>query len=353
MNLADNVTVSPDAGVAETHPQALGREHENGRPARRGLLMAVMALIGSAWATRRAGASTGDPLICGQVNQAESLTKLVLKTKGEPTHTNVFWAQATDKDSNGLRGDGSGAGAGVFGNCVDTGPGVFGISSGGPGIHGESPGPGGNGVEGIGTVTGVSGTSDKGFGVWATSSTGSAILGHAKGLSGSKAIAVDGRTDFSTQTAGYFLGKVYVQGSFLVTGAKSAAVPFPDGGLRQLYAVESPESWFEDFGEGKLVAGKAEVALDPGFASVVRGDYHVFLTPLGDSNGLFVARRDAKGFEVREQKGGGSTLAFSYRVVARRKDIEGARFAKVAPPAVQRLPANPAQRMKISDRLGG
>ena len=35
------------------------------------------------------------------------------------------------------------------------------------------------------------------------------------------------------------------------------------------------------------------------------------------------------GFEVREQKGGTSSLSFSYRVVAKRKDIPGPRMERV------------------------
>ena len=63
----------------------------------------------------------------------------------------------------------------------------------------------------------------------------------------------------------------------VVGGAKSAAVPHPDGTHRRLYCVESPESWFEDFGKGQLDCGEADVAIDPTFAAVVDlDDYHVF-----------------------------------------------------------------------------
>ena len=118
-------------------------------------------------------------------------------------------------------------------------------------------------------------------------------------------------------------------------GAKSAAVHDAGGALRRVYSMESPESWFEDFGEAELVKGKAEVKLASDFAAVVQPRvYHVFLTPMGDSNGLYVSRRNATGFTIREQNGGTSTLRFSYRVVAKRKDIEGKRLAKVTLPPI-------------------
>jgi len=95
--------------------------------------------------------------------------------------------------------------------------------------------------------------------------------------------------------------------------------------------MESPEHWFEDFGAAKLKRGRAVVTLDANFAKVIkRGDYHVFLTPKGDCRGLCVRRQGGASFEVRELMGGTSSVAFSYRIVGRRKDIRGhQRFAKI------------------------
>ncbi len=91
-------------------------------------------------------------------------------------------------------------------------------------------------------------------------------------------------------------------------------------GERQVYTMESPESWLEDFGSGALEKGVAQVTIDSLFASTVdlEGEYHVFLTPLGDSNGLYVTNKTATGFEVRESDGGTSNIAFDYRIVAHR-----------------------------------
>src|SRR5207245_627461 len=114
-----------------------------------------------------------------------------------------------------------------------------------------------------------------------------------------------------------------------------------DGTHRLLYCVESPESQFEDFGEVKLVKGKADVRLDRDFIAVAdTRHYHVFLTPYGDSAGLYVTARRRTGFQVREQGGGKSTLAFSYRVVAKRKGAAAKRFAKVKAPANPKLPVD-------------
>jgi hypothetical protein len=104
-----------------------------------------------------------------------------------------------------------------------------------------------------------------------------------------------------------------------------------DGGARKvaLYAVEAPENWFEDFGSGQLSNGTATVSLEPTFRQTVNTDtdYHVFLTPSGDSHGLYVAQKTPTSFEVREQGGGTSSIAFDYRIVARRKGYEQIRLA--------------------------
>jgi hypothetical protein len=78
---------------------------------------------------------------------------------------------------------------------------------------------------------------------------------------------------------------VLINGSLTqMNGSKSAAVRHTDGTLRRLYCVESPESWFEDFGHGQLNNGSASVQIEPGFAGVVKTDaYHVFVMPEGET----------------------------------------------------------------------
>src|SRR5262249_19627346 len=115
--------------------------------------------------------------------------------------------------------------------------------------------------------------------------------------------------------------------------AKSAAVRIGKGRYQRLYSLESPESCFEDFGEGKLRRGKTKVHISADFAALVRTNrYHVFVTPHGDCGGLFVASRTRTGFEVRELNGGTSNVSFSYRIVAKRKDIVGKRLEELKVP---------------------
>lgn len=120
-------------------------------------------------------------------------------------------------------------------------------------------------------------------------------------------------------------------GDLVCTGSKSAAVPVDGNRMVRLYAVEAADNWFEDAGSGQLSNGAASIALDGTFAQTVNGnlDYHVFLTPNGDCDGLYVANKTARGFEVRELHGGHSSIAFDYRVMARRKGFEKVRMQDV------------------------
>jgi hypothetical protein len=219
----------------------------------------------------------------------------------------------------------------------EEGVGVFGQSKAGTGVHGE----GSFGVVGSATAEwgyGVLGSASGYHGIGVRGNSGAEGIGvYASGVGeGSMGVyAVGGKGG----VAGFFQGGVLVDGPFTVTGTKAAAVPHPDGSYRQLYALESPECWFEDFGRAELEGGKARVELQPDFAAVIDSKaMHIFLSPEGNCNGLYVSSQSGKGFSVRELQGGASSLSFSYRIVAKRKDTRGQRMEKVS------MPERPATR---------
>jgi hypothetical protein len=118
-----------------------------------------------------------------------------------------------------------------------------------------------------------------------------------------------------------------VTGNLFCTGTLGAAVK---QGIKRvgLYTMQSSESWIEDFGSGALAGGVATIRLEPHFARTVSGqaDYHVFLTPAGECEGLYITNRTATSFQVRELKNGTSSVAFDYRIVAHRKGFETSRL---------------------------
>jgi hypothetical protein len=105
------------------------------------------------------------------------------------------------------------------------------------------------------------------------------------------------------------------------------------GRQHEVYSVSSPELWLEDFGTGTLTEGVGHVRLDPLFADAagLKTGYHVFVTPLGDCQGLYVTAKTAIGFEVRELNGGDASIGFDYRIVAHRAGYEELRMAAVEP----------------------
>jgi hypothetical protein len=312
--------------------------------------------------------ATGTAVVLGKKDQVSNHEMSITRQDaGKKSHTNVLWLYVSDKDSNGLRADALGTGAGVVAYCSSTGEGIRAFSDHGTAVYGEALRGGVAGVLGVGTPdeNGEGGVATVGVmgsgtyaGVWGFSDYGSGVEGTASGgatgvngysQKGAGVIGDSGKGGH----AGAFFGQVLITGDLDVQGAKGAAVPFPDKTLRRLYSMESPESWFEDFGEARLVNGKAEVRIDARFAAVVRGPYHVFITPYGNSNGLYVSRRTRTSFGVREQQQGKSTLVFSYRIVARRRDIPGPRFVKVtAPPRpkTRRPPALPTNNRGFAPR---
>jgi hypothetical protein len=81
--------------------------------------------------------------------------------------------------------------------------------------------------------------------------------------------------------------------------------------------------------------GSAFVPLHRTFAQVIESQsdpYRVFLTPNGDSRGLYIAQKTTNGFIVRESASGRSNVDFDYRVVATALGHAGERMGVTALP---------------------
>lgn len=103
------------------------------------------------------------------------------------------------------------------------------------------------------------------------------------------------------------------------TGSVATIVHDGEGGLRMLTAPEAPDALFLDFGTATLQNGKAYVALDPILLhNIDTANVHIWLTPRGLCQGIYVEAFDGKGFYVRERKGGTSTLSFHWAIAAPR-----------------------------------
>jgi hypothetical protein len=234
----------------------------------------------------------------------------------------------------------AGTAVGVRGINLGTGPGAFFTSENGPGIVARSI----NG-RGLGPLSSVDGAiiaeSESGHGAVGSSTTGVGAHGFSSAASGgyfqtnvaSGSVPTLVASNAQATPAGGAIG-LLVDGDCIVqNGTKPAALPTSKG-LTLLYVVEAATSVFEDIGKAQLRNGRVRVELDPLFAETIETrDYQVFLTARGDNRGLFVAVHDERGFEIREQAGGSSSIDVSYRVVGRRKGLHpGHRLARFEPP---------------------
>jgi len=235
-------------------------------------------------------------------------------------------------NGNGVYGstDGNGGGMGVVGASA-SGSGVYGSSQSSIGVFGITKGSNGSGV---------SGQAGGGYGVSGFSSGGTAIYGSdsgSGGLAGAFHSSGEG-VDIFAETIGLYVG---VPGGntyyplFLVGGGQSAfyvdgngdiyyrgnansVARTRDGLSATAYNTKTTAPTLEDTGTAQLIGGVSTVRLDPLCARTIDAStpYRIFLTPAGDSRGLYVASRSTAGFVIRESQGGRSSLSFDYRIVA-------------------------------------
>ncbi len=185
-------------------------------------------------------------------------------------------------------------------------------------------------------VWGDSGVS-AGIGVFGSADDGWAVVGYNNSPSGDvTAYFENDESTSSTFPVLYTYGGNYgghcdmdVSGNLHCSGTITAVVPVAGGAKKvALNGIQSPENWFEDAGGAQLSGGEAVVNIESVFGETVNTgvDYRVFLTPNGDCKGLYVAQKSATSFVVRELGGGTSSIAFDYRIMAKRRGFEQVRL---------------------------
>ena len=122
-------------------------------------------------------------------------------------------------------------------------------------------------------------------------------------------------------------GNMVLAGTLTQNGNPQAVAHLRSGDV-VMYAPTETTATVEDIGEAHLSSGRTYVAIDGRFAQTMDRNhgYMVFLTPQGDSAGLYVSRKTSGGFAVSEH-GGKSNVTFDYRIVAQRSGPEKMRFA--------------------------
>ena len=302
---------------------------------RRGrVALAAMVAIGIAIAISSFGIVRAERGIPTKTFNCSSGTACVTGSSMGSTTWGVY---GVSNSADGVHGrtnstSGNSAVAGFSRGTGGSGQGVYGWSSNGYGVEGVSTGGefGAVGVEGSANYTGVYGLSNKGFGVVAESSAPESDEGYTALL----ALGESAKTEpfIAYNTANEAQCEVDPKANLTCTG-KIGAPSFRErhqnrAGQHVLsYSTQSATATIEDVGTARISGGVANVQIEPSFASVMGSKwYYVFLTPLGETRGLYVSMKTTTAFQVREFEHGRSSLEFDYRIVAHPFDADSDRL---------------------------
>jgi hypothetical protein len=235
---------------------------------------------------------------------------------GNSTGSSTYGVYGESTGADGVHGvtkstNGNSAVAGIASGTSGNAHGVYGRSANGDGVYGVT-------TKNDNSTSGVYGTAGNGWGLFGESSDTSgdytAIAGVGDASATSLFVVVNTKTGGSCTIDP--TANLACSGS--VSGSAVHVRQRNSSGRHVLsYAAQSASATIEDVGTARMIDGVANVQISPDFASVTdRGWYYVFLTPLGDTRGLYVSVKTANAFQVRETLRGRNSLAFDYRIVA-------------------------------------
>lgn len=229
-----------------------------------------------------------------------------------------------------------GAGSASYGTL--TGAYGFASASAGYGVYGRA--------DNLSVSYGVVGRANNALGGAPNVGAGGAFIGNSYGISGFQN-ATSGQT-----AGGYFVAGDGTGGTFATTlveaystvgthykiwgtpaGAVSTTVTDLNGKQVTLHAPETPEFYFQDYGQGQLVNGKAHIDIDPILAkNVAINEKHplrVFVQVEGDCKGVYITNKTTTGFDVVELDGGTSNVTFQWSITCNVADMQiGNRLSK-------------------------
>jgi hypothetical protein len=231
-----------------------------------------------------------------------------------------FGMQAYNSNASGTGLISSGNGLGAL--YLGTGGG--GAFTGVTAVLGVSASATGMGLDGRNTNasgTGVIGAGNNIAGSYLVSGSGGAFKGFADGLFAYNTSLGTSEAIYCNNGGVICRVDAYtgIQYKILGTGTVSCIIPDTAGQMRVMHCPETPEIYFADYGEGKLVNGRAHIDIDPTLAkNIVINEQHplrAYVQLEGDCNGVYITNKTATGFDVVELHGGTSNVAFQWNIV--------------------------------------
>lgn len=227
---------------------------------------------------------------------------------------------------------GIGAASGILGaTSSESAAAVSGQNFGGDGVDGFG-GTYGNGVYGTtsGSGEGVFGEASRVGGLFESTGSGGVALAAVAQNANNDVLdannyAAKGAFRVDPYGNGYFTGSVYTLQTPMIDQVAK------DGSRAGTFSAQSTRATLEETGTAHLARGEAAVRFDPSYAKLLdfRRGYQVFLTPDGDTRGLYIAGKYEGGFIVREIEPGRSSLDFDYRVVGNPYGTNDARLPEI------------------------
>jgi hypothetical protein len=175
--------------------------------------------------------------------------------------------------------------------------------------------------------TGIYGAGQNVAGSYLIAGSGGAFNGTTTGVHARSTTSGAGQALYSDQfgsitRVNYWSGAV--QYKILGTGTVSTTAENTNGERVVLHCTEAPEIYFEDYGQGQLVNGRAHINIDPTIAkNITVNEKHplrVFIQLEDECNGVFVTNKTGNSFDVVELSSGQSNAKFQYRIVGNRAD---------------------------------
>jgi hypothetical protein len=281
------------SGVLGTSPNGIGVQGTSTN----GNGVVALSSLGSALFAENTGSADGAQVV--SLNNDGTNTSTQNNSTSQGVGRSGLWGHDDSTDGGHLN-------VGVAGSSTN-GIGVSGSSAGYVGVNAVGGGSIDGGFNDVPALSVVSGGGNLAFDMLVCSNPLDNPCTYA---AGSKILTLDTSGNLS------IAGQIRTSGS-----CSSGCIVGRNGVTHRVvsYAPTQAMPSIDDFGEAQLVNGHAYVRLSADYANVVdrQSNYLVFITPEGDSRGLYVTDKTSAGFTVRENEGGRSTLAFSYRIVAK------------------------------------
>jgi hypothetical protein len=166
-------------------------------------------------------------------------------------------------------------------------------------------------------------------------------LGAGKLTPGASLIALEQNTNIGLGIYGGFMGgwvKGLVYGTMLsgdryglyVDGTTYMNEPLvqlieTSGDRQPVYGTSAMKIEISDRGKSTLSNGTMYIAFTPEFKNTIStnpNELTITISPMGNSNGLFIESYDENGFTVRENNNGNSSVQFNWIAIGTRKDYE-------------------------------